>query len=306
MGPSHGHHHDPAVSEEEPVAHSRLATPGATIAVLRAHDIHTRKSLGQHFLVDDNVVGRILALADLAGDEPVLEIGPGIGTLTVALCEAAGAVLAVERDDRLLEVLADTTAECDRLKIVHADAVSISPTELATPLGPPVAIVANLPYAVAATVVLRYFEVMPSLRFAVVMVQAEVADRMAASPGGKDYGAYTVKLNLYARPAGRFNVPPGCFLPPPRVDSAVLRLERVEAPAPPEYVEAAACMADAAFAQRRKTVRNSVRSALGVPADVVDAVLSSAGLDGGRRGETLSVQEFLRLGESALRYGLLP
>ena len=288
------------------MAHSRLATPGATIAVLRAHDIQTRKSLGQHFLIDDNVVGRILALADLGGDEAVLEIGPGIGTLTVALCEAAGSVVAVERDNRLLEVLADTTAGCDTLRIVHADAVNVSPTELETLAGPPVALVANLPYAVAATVVLRFFEVLPSLRFAVVMVQSEVADRMSASPGCKEYGAYTVKLNLHARAAGRFNVPPACFLPPPRVDSAVLRLERVEAPAPPEYVEAAASMADAAFSQRRKTLRNSVRSTLGVPADVIDAVLTSAALDGGRRAETLTVTEFLRLGEAAIRFGLLP
>ncbi|MBE0416167.1 MAG: 16S rRNA (adenine(1518)-N(6)/adenine(1519)-N(6))-dimethyltransferase RsmA [Coriobacteriia bacterium] len=288
------------------MAHSRLATPGATIAVLRAHDIQTRKSLGQHFLVDDNVVGRILALADLRGDEPVLEIGPGIGTLTVALCEAAGTVVAVERDERLLEILADTTAGCDRLSVVHADAVSVSPTELVTPLGPPAALVANLPYAVAATVVLRFFEVLPSLRFAVVMVQSEVADRMSASPGCKAYGAYTVKLNLHACSAGRFNVSPGCFLPPPRVESAVLRLERIGVPAPSEYVEAAACMADAAFAQRRKTLRNSIRFTLGVPSDVIDAVLSSAGLDGGRRAEMLTIPEFLRLGEAALRYGLLP
>lgn len=288
------------------MAYSRLATPGATLAVLREHNIRTSKKLGQHFLVDDNVIGRILALAALRGDEPVLEIGPGIGTLTVALCDSAGAVVTVERDGRLLSVLADTTAGCERLQIVHGDAVEVSPTRLVTPLGPPTALVANLPYAVAATVVLRCFEVMPSLQFAVVMVQAEVADRMAAMPGTKEYGAYTVKLNLHARPAGRFSVAPGCFLPPPRVDSAVLRLERVEAPAPPEYVDAAACMADAAFAQRRKKLRNSVMNALGTEPEILDAALDEARIDGGRRAETLSVPEFLRLGEAALRFGLLP
>ncbi len=286
--------------------HSRLASPGATAEVLRAHGIHTRKALGQHFLVDDNIVGRILALADLGGDEPVLEIGPGIGTLTVALCEAAGAVVAVERDDRLLPVLDDTTAGCDRLTVVHDDAVTVPVADLVTPLGPPVALVANLPYAVAATVVLRFFEELPQLRFAVVMVQAEVAARMAAAPGGKDYGAYTVKLHLRARPAGRFGVPPGCFMPPPRVGSAVLRLERVEHPAPAGEVDAAARMAEAAFAQRRKTLRNSVRSALGVDGARLDEVLADSGIEGGRRAETLSVQEFLRLGSSARRHGLLP
>jgi 16S rRNA (adenine1518-N6/adenine1519-N6)-dimethyltransferase len=259
------------------MSHSRLASPGATLDVLRAHGIYTRKALGQHFLVDDNVVGRILALADLRGDEAVMEIGPGIGTLTVALCEAAGAVVAVERDDRLLAVLAETTADCDHLSIVHADAVKVDARELQTPLGAPVALVANLPYAVAATVVLRFFQEVPSLQFAVVMVQAEVADRMAAVPGTKDWGAYTVKLHMHARPAGRFAVPPACFMPPPRVESAVLRLERVRDPARPGDVTAASRMAEAAFAQRRKTIRNSVRSHLCVDAGLLDTVLSGCG-----------------------------
>lgn len=288
------------------MAYSRLATPGATIDVLRAHGIHTRKALGQHFLVDDNVVGRIIELSGLAGDEAVLEVGPGIGTLTVALCEHAGAVVAVEQDERLLEVLADTTRGCGEVRVVHADAVKVQTHELGTPLGPPVALVANLPYAVAATVVLRFFKVLPSLRFAVVMVQSEVADRMAAAPGSKQYGAYTVKLQLRARPAGRFAVSPGCFMPPPRVESAVLRLERIEQPAPPEYLDATARVAEAAFAQRRKTLRNSMRSSLGLSAETLDDALVDAQIDGSRRAETLTVPEFLRLGASALRYGLLP
>lgn len=288
------------------MTYSRLASPGATIAVLRAHNIYTRKTLGQHFLVDDNVIGRILALADLKGDEVVLEVGPGIGTLTVALCEAAGSVVSVERDARLLPVLEQTTGGCTNLTLVHGDAVDVSPMELQTAQGPPVALVANLPYAVAATVVLRSFEAMPSLRTAVVMVQAEVADRMAAVPGTKEYGAYTVKLGLFARPAGRFSVARGCFLPPPRVDSAVLRLDRVDDLAPAEYVQAAMSMADAGFAQRRKKLRNSVLNALGMEPELLDAVLEQARVDGTLRAEALGVSEFLRLGEAALRYGILP
>jgi len=151
-------------------------------------------------------VGRILALAALSGDETVVEVGPGIGTLTQALCSAAGSVVAVERDAELLPVLAETTSECRRLSVLRADAVAVSPDALAEPFGPPVALVANLPYAVAATVVLRFFELVPSIESATVMVQAEVAARMAASPGTKDYGAYTVKLRLRAAPAGRFAV----------------------------------------------------------------------------------------------------
>ena len=275
--------------------HSPLATPSETIAVLQRHGLYTKKALGQHFLVDDNVIGRILALADLSGDETVLEVGPGIGTLTTALCQAAGALVAVERDAQLLPVLAETTADCDRLAVIRADAVSVEPAALAEPFGTPVALVANLPYAVAATVVLRFFEELPSLSAATVMVQSEVAARMAATPGGKEYGAYTVKLRLLARPAGRFAVSRSCFLPPPRVDSAVLRLERAPLADDPALLRAAARIAEAAFAQRRKTVRNSLRAALGESQEAIEAALVSAGIDGGVRAETISPEGFLDL-----------
>lgn len=276
------------------MAHSPLASPSSTRAVLERHDLALRKSLGQHFLVDDNVVGRILALADVSPGDPVLEVGPGIGTLTVALCGAAGAVVAVETDPRLLPVLADTACGCPDLRVVLADAVRVDVADLVTPLGPPVALVANLPYAVAATVVLRFFAEMPSLRSATVMVQAEVADRMAASPGGKDYGAYTVKLRLRARPAGRFAVPRGCFMPPPRVDSAVLRLDRAE-PLDPGLVDVTERLAASAFAQRRKTLRNSVLATGGWSASLLDRALVAAGIDGGRRAESLSPDEYVHL-----------
>lgn len=275
--------------------HSPLATPSATLAVLRRHGLATKKSLGQHFLVDDNVIGRILALAALSPADTVLEVGPGIGTLTVALCASAGAVVAVERDPDLLPVLAETTAACPRLAVLPSDALEVTAEEIAAPFGPPAAFVANLPYQVAATVVLRFFEEMPSLDAATVMVQAEVADRMAAEPCSKDYGSYTVKLRLLARLAGRFRVPPGVFLPPPRVDSAVLRLERVSRPEPPEVLRRAAELANAGFAQRRKTLRNSLISAGRWAPDEVDRALDAAGIAGGRRAETLTVDEFIAL-----------
>jgi 16S rRNA (adenine1518-N6/adenine1519-N6)-dimethyltransferase len=255
----------------------------------------TKKSLGQHFLVDDNIVGRTLDLADLAGTETVVEVGPGIGTLTTALCARAGSVVAVERDKDLLKVLARTTEECERLIVVHADAVTVSAAEISEPFGPPVALVANLPYGVAATVVLRFFQELPTLQSATVMVQSEVADRMAASPGCKDFGAYTVKLRLLAKPAGRFSVARSCFLPPPRVDSAVLRLERCPLSDDPELLREAARVADSAFAQRRKTIRNSLRATLGVEVDVVDAALEATGIDGSLRAEALEPQRFLEL-----------
>lgn len=277
------------------MTHSPLASPTATRDVLARHGLATKKALGQHFLVDDNVVGRILDLAALDGTETVLEVGPGIGTLSVALCGAAGAVVAVERDADLLPVLADTTSGCERFAVVNADAVTVANDEVATPFGPPVALVANLPYQVAATVVLRAFESMDSIRSATVMVQAEVADRMAASPGSKDYGAYTVKLSLRARVAGRFNVGPGCFFPPPRVESAVIRLDRRGEGLDEATLEAAARVAESAFAQRRKTLRNSLKATSGFSAVQIDAALEAVGIDGRVRAETLEPEAFLRI-----------
>ena len=291
MGQAFDNDHHPRLA----VANSPLATPTATLAVLKRFGLATKKSLGQHFLIDDNIVGRILDLAALTGDETVLEIGPGIGTLTTALCGHAGHVVAVERDSDLLKVLAKTTQECEQLTVVHADAVTISPEALAAPYGPPSALVANLPYGVAATVVLRFFEELPSLQSATVMVQAEVAERMAASPGCKAFGAYTVKLRLLAKPTGRFSVARSCFLPPPRVDSTVLRLERCPMTDDADLLCEAARVADSAFAQRRKTVRNSLRATIGDDAENVDAALEAAGIDGSLRAEALEPESFLHL-----------
>lgn len=277
------------------MAYSPLATPSATRAVLGRHGLSTKKSLGQHFLVDDNIVGRILALAKLAPDDVVLEVGPGIGTLTVALCGEARTIVAVERDRDLLPVLEDTTASCPNLTLVEADATDVPAGALTTASGPPTAFVANLPYQIAATVVLRFFAELPTLRAATVMVQAEVADRMAAEPGGKDYGAYTVKLRLLAKPSGRFQVPPTVFLPPPRVESAVLRLERAPRAETPAVLTLTAEVATAAFAQRRKTLRNSLLSAGRWTTRVVDEALDEAVIDGRRRAETLGVDEFVAL-----------
>lgn len=277
---------------------SRLASPSATIAVLKRHSLYTRKSFGQHFLVDDNVVSRIIELADISSAEPVLEVGPGIGTLTDALLSAGANVVAVEFDTRLLPVLEQMRAEQPSLTIVHADAVTVPVAQLATPAGPPRALIANLPYAVAATVILRFFEEIPSLERAVVMVQAEVADRIAAEPGSKSYGSYTVKLALRARVTGRFSVAPGCFLPPPRVDSAVVRLECAHRELPEHVVKSASRLADAAFSQRRKTLRNSLSAGLGLPTAEVERVLASAGLDPSRRAESLSPEQYIMLGRA--------
>lgn len=286
------------------MAFSAIATPSATRAVLEAHGLTLKKSLGQHFLVDDNIVGKILDLAALTPESVLLEVGPGIGTLTVALCEAAGYVVAVERDADLLPVLAAVAAGRDNLAIIRADAVSVDTSRLLTPLGPPTMLVANLPYAVAATVVLRFFQELPSLRSATVMVQSEVAARMAAEPGRKDYGAYTVKLRMHALPAGSFPVSRTSFMPPPRVDSTVLRLERAQRDESPEVREQAERLAEAAFAQRRKTLRNSVLASTGWSGAAFDSALAETGIDGRRRAETLSIDEFIALAQASCALGM--
>lgn len=286
--------------------HSELASPSATRDILASSGLTLKKRLGQHFLVDDGVVGRTLALADLGPDDVVLEVGPGIGTLTVALCRAASAVVAVERDAALLPALERTTADCGRIAIVQADAVRVAVDELARPFGPPTALVANLPYEVAATVVLRCFQEIPSIEQATVMVQAEVADRMSAQPGGKDYGAYTVKLALQASVSGRFAVSRNVFMPPPRVDSAVVRLDRLCQTESAEDIAAASEAARAAFAQRRKTARNSIASALGADRDAVERALVSAGVDPADRAERIGVVEYVEIGQNLRKYGILP
>jgi 16S rRNA (adenine1518-N6/adenine1519-N6)-dimethyltransferase len=285
------------------MANSPLASPSATVRALERHGLRLKKSLGQHFLVDDNVVGRILALADLPADAIVLEIGPGIGTLTAGLCGVTARIVAVERDAALLPALAEIQDACPCLAVVHGDAVKLPIADMERPWGPPTHLVANLPYAVAATVVLRMFEEAPALRTAVVMVQAEVADRMCASPGSKDYGAYTVKLRLRARPSGRFTVPRSCFLPPPRVDSAVLRFDRHEL-ADPATAAVASSVAAHAFAQRRKTLRNSVLSSSGWDPLRFDAALETAGIDGRLRAEALAVEQYVLLSHAVLSEGL--
>jgi 16S rRNA (adenine1518-N6/adenine1519-N6)-dimethyltransferase len=290
------------------LSNSELATPAATIAVLQRHGLYTRKSLGQHFLVDDNVIGRIMGLARIGPDDVVLEIGPGIGTLTVALARVAAAVVAVEADRALLPVLAQTTAGGPApVRVLEADATTVPIRDLVSDTGAaPDLLVANLPYSVAATVVLRLLQAVPSIRSATVMVQAEVADRMTAEPGSRVYGSYTVKLALVAAPAGRFKVSRASFLPPPRVDSAVVRLDRRAWPgADPGTLASAGAAADAAFAQRRKTVRNSITSALGAPPDQVEEALLAAGIDPGVRAEAVDTPSYLALGAELAARGFL-
>lgn len=356
---------------------SPLASPRATREVLARHGHSPRKSLGQNFLVDDNVVGRILELAGLdgadapgggvpgassggsetpgasgnglGGSDVVLEVGPGIGTLTSALLRRASGVIAIERDPSLPEVLADTLADdWHRLSLIEKDALNVTRDDVeraaksleqgararcgarggsagdaassggvagsgssTVASGPssgflPTKLVANLPYAVAATIVLDYFQQFDFLDSMTVMVQREVAQRMQATPGTKNYGAYSVKLSLYASAVGSFGVSPGCFLPAPHVESTVIRLNRSRAceSMPPEVVHAACLMADAAFFARRKTISNSFKQFFSGRADLdaarIPELLSAASIAPGVRGETLELADFERLARAFL------
>lgn len=280
--------------------------------MLEKHGLATKKALGQHFLINDGIVKRICTVAGLDEGDVVLEVGPGIGTLTVALLQKAGFVIAVERDNDLVSVLADICAKHPgNFALISKDALTLTEADLRAAPRLPNKFVSNLPYAVAATLVLGFFERFPSLGSATVMVQSEVADRMCAKPGTKAYGAYTVKLSLFARLVERFAVGPGNFFPPPRVESAVLRLDRCQPhdeagnPLDDEAIQAACTMADAAFANRRKTILNSCKSYFEAQGEeespimkALPHILEQAGIDPRLRGETLETTAYIKLGQS--------
>lgn len=279
---------------------SPLANPGATRGLLEDYGLATKHRLGQNFLIDNHVIEKIMDLAALSGTERVVEVGPGIGTLTLALLQETARVVSIEADRELEPVLETHALEHDNFRYIMGDALRVAPDEVAEAAGgEPTVLVANLPYNVAATIILQFFQSMPALKTAVVMVQKEVADRIAARPGTKAYGGYTAKLGLYAQVNGRFEVPPRCFMPAPHVDSAVVRLDRIEGgwELDDEVVAAVAEVIDAAFAQRRKTIRNSMSSS-GFDKAALDAAFLACGIAPTARAETLSVEDFVRLAEA--------
>lgn len=284
---------------------SPLASVTETRAVLERHGLMTKKALGQHFLINDGIVSHICDLAELDESDSVIEVGPGIGTLSVVLLQKAGRLVAIERDSDLPPVLAQTCAPwSDAFTLIQGDALEVSADDL--PFAPN-KLVANLPYAVAATIVLDYFERMPSLESQTIMVQAEVADRMCASPGTKNYGAYTVKLGLFAEYYDKFSVAEGNFFPPPRVKSTVIRLDRRSDSMPNELRRATMVMADAAFATRRKTIANSCKTYFSNPQKgnedllaYVPEIIERAGVSLKARGESLVRDQFIALGKAYL------
>ena len=296
---------------------SWLANQRATKETLERFGLATKYRLGQNFLVQDHIIEKIVQLVEVQPTDVIVEVGPGLGTLTVALLDNARAVCSLEADSELEQVLAVTCKEPhpDSFALVMGDALAITPQKLAeaystlptvahdaaTSAPMPTKFVSNLPYQVAATLILKFFQELSSLERAVVMVQAEVADRIAAKPSTKAYGAYTAKLSLFAQVTGRFEVGPGNFMPPPRVNSAVVRLDRTMARNPvtskllsEEELLHTMSVIDAAFAQRRKTIRNSM-SASGFDKDKLDQAFLATGIAPTARAEVLTSQDFICL-----------
>ena len=281
----------PALSQ--PAAEDGLLGPAVIRELAQQLDLRPTKTLGQNFLHDANTIRRIVRTAELRPDDVVLEVGPGLGSLTLGLLPAAARVLAVEIDPRLADLLPRTVAErrpdlADRLAVVTADALRVR--ELPGP--PPTALVANLPYNVAVPVLLHLLELLPSLDRALILVQAEVAERLAAPPGGSAYGVPSVKAAWYGEVRRAGAVGRKVFWPEPNVDSGLVAL--VRRPPPPGDRAATFAVVDAAFAMRRKGLRAALARWAGSPA-AAEARLRAAGIDPATRGEQLSVTDFARL-----------
>ena len=279
-----------------------LGNPQETIAVLQKYNFAFQKKFGQNFLIDPRVLEKIIKAAEITEDDCVLEIGPGIGTMTQHLACAAKKVIAVEIDRALIPILQDTLSGWDNVKIINEDVMKVDLAKLAEEEngGKPLKVVANLPYYITTPIIMGLFENHVPLKSITVMVQKEVADRMQVGPGTKDYGALSLAVQYYAKPYIVANVPPNCFMPRPKVGSAVIRLERYEEP--PVKVKDEKLMfriIRASFNQRRKTLANGLKNfaELDFTKEEIAAAIAGIGKDPGVRGETLTLEEFARLAD---------
>lgn len=249
------------------------------------------KKLGQNFVIDPNTIKKIVSQANLRPDDLVVEIGPGLGSLTIGLLEAVDQVIAVEIDNRLAQLLPQTVekyAPGKRLRVVRADALRV--TELP---GQPTALVANLPYNISVPVLIHFLETFPSIEKVLVMVQAEVAERLAAKPGGKEYGSPSAKLAWYGKAKLAGSIGRNVFWPAPQVDSALVYFERTRSERNPEVFK----VIDAAFGMRRKTLRQALSNWAGNPQQA-EEILRRAGIDPSARGEQLAIDDFVRVASS--------
>ncbi len=281
---------------------ANLGIPRNTIEVLQRHNFTFQKKYGQNFLVDPNVLERVMDAAGVSGEDCVLEIGPGIGTMTQLLAERAGKVVAVEIDRNLIPILEETLAPYSNVTVINEDILKLDVEEAIRVRGEgrPVKVVANLPYYITTPIIMSLLEGGAPLESITVMVQKEVAERMQAGPGTKDYGALSLAVQYYSRPEVVANVPPNCFIPRPNVGSAVIRLTRYGTP-PVQAADPGKLFAviRASFNQRRKTLANSLANAPGLPAsrERVTRILEEMGLPAMIRGEALTLEQFAELSD---------
>lgn len=277
-----------------------LGNPQNTIEILQKYNFNFQKKFGQNFLIDEHVLDKIIRAAEITKDDYVLEIGPGIGTMTQYLACAAREVTAVEIDRALIPILEDTLKEYDNVSIINEDILKVDIAALAKEKngGRPIKVVANLPYYITTPIIMGLFESHVPLESITVMVQKEVADRMQVGPGTKDYGALSLAVQYYAEPYIVANVPPNCFMPRPAVGSAVIRLTRHQKP-PVEVVDEKLMfrLIRASFNQRRKTLANGLKNSgeLNLSKEVITAAIEKLGKGSSVRGEALDLEEFARL-----------
>ena len=275
----------------------KLSNPQKTIEIIKKYNFNFQKKFGQNFLIDAHVLQKIIAGAGVTKEDMVVEIGPGIGTMTQYLAESAGTVVAVEIDKNLLPILEETLEDYDNVTVINEDILKLDIQKLVDERngGKPIKVVANLPYYITTPIIMGLFESHVPLENMTVMVQKEVAARMRSGPGTKDYGALSLAVQYYADPYVVANVPCNCFMPRPNVDSAVIRLTKHEKP--PVYVEDETLMFKmirAAFNQRRKTLVNALNNSPEIQADkeLIQTVLIQAGLLPTVRGEALTLDQF--------------
>ena len=280
----------------------KLSNPQVTIQTIKKYEFAFQKKFGQNFLIDDHVITKIINAAEITKDDLVLEIGPGIGTMTQYLAESARKVIAVEIDKNLIPILGETLAEYDNVTVINEDILKLDINRLVEEEngGKPIKVVANLPYYITTPIIMGLFESHVPLQSITVMVQKEVADRMQVGPGSKDYGALSLAVQYYAKPYIAANVPPNCFIPRPGVGSAVIRLTRYEEP--PVTVKDESLMFKlirASFNQRRKTLQNGIANSPELPYSKaqVEKALEKMGLAANVRGESLTLAEFAKLSD---------
>lgn len=278
----------------------KLSNPQVTIEIIKKYDFAFQKRFGQNFLIDGRVIDKIIAAAEITKADTVLEIGPGIGTMTQYLAEAAGQVIAVEIDKNLLPIYEETLADYDNVTIINNDILKVDIHELIKGKAEKVKVVANLPYYITTPIIMGLFENHIPAESITVMVQKEVADRMQSGPGSKDYGALSLAVQYYAKPYIVANVPPNCFMPRPNVGSAVIRLTSWDNP--PVAVKDEKLMFKlirASFNQRRKTLQNGINNSpdLSFTKEQVVNALRDMGLSESVRGEALNLEQFAKLSD---------